>query len=126
MPMDSAISAPLRNARIARPLRESLGVVADHLDAYQTDKWVRVMWLTGKVDCNWKIIHDNFNEAYHVLSLHRELGTFIDDAYQNTDYDIYETGHNRMRMKGCLPSSSSRFVRGDDQVICLTRSGTCD
>lgn len=92
----------------ARPLRESLGAVADHLDAYQTDKWVRVMWLTGKVDCNWKIIHDNFNEAYHVLSLHRELGTFIDDAYQNTDYDIYETGHNRMRMKGCLPSSSSR------------------
>lgn len=92
----------------APSLRDYLGVVGEQLEAYQTDNWVRVMWLTGVVDCNWKIIHDNFNESYHVLSLHRELGTFIDDAYQNTDFDLYESGHSRMRMKGCLPSSGSR------------------
>ena len=92
----------------APSLRDYLGVVAEQLEAYHTDDWVRVQWLTGEVPCNWKIIHDNFNESYHVLSLHRELGTFIDDAYQNTDFDLYQSGHNRMRMKGCLPSSSSR------------------
>lgn len=92
----------------APSLRDYLGSVADQLDAYQTDDWTRVVWMTGKVACNWKIIHDNFNEAYHILSLHRELGTFIDDDHKNTEFEIYKTGHNLMKMKGCLPSSGSR------------------
>lgn len=92
----------------APSLRDYLGVVADQLEAYQTANWTRVNWMTGLVDCNWKIIHDNFNEAYHILSLHRELGTFIDDAYQNTEFELYKNGHNVMKMKGHQPSANSR------------------
>lgn len=110
----------------APSLRESLGVIADHFDAYQTDKWVRVLWLTGKVDCNWKIIHDNFNEAYHILSLHRELGTFIDDDYRNTDYDVYRSGHARMRMKGCQPSGSSRVGVVQEPLASIMRQWDLD
>lgn len=92
----------------APSLRDSLGTVAEQFEAYQTANWTRVNWLTGLVDCNWKIIHDNFNEAYHILSLHRELGTFIDDAYQNTTFELYKTGHNQMKMQGHQPSANSR------------------
>jgi phenylpropionate dioxygenase-like ring-hydroxylating dioxygenase large terminal subunit len=92
----------------APTLREFLGVVADKLDSYQTDNWTRVLHMTAEVECNWKIIHDNFNEAYHVLSLHRELGTHIEDAYQETGYHIYNTGHALMEMKGHLPSTTQQ------------------
>jgi phenylpropionate dioxygenase-like ring-hydroxylating dioxygenase large terminal subunit len=92
----------------ALSLRESLGVVADQLDAYEMDKMVRVMHLTCEVNCNWKVIQDNFNEAYHVTSLHRELATHIDDSYQNTTFEVYRNGHSRMLMKGSLPSGSGK------------------
>lgn len=92
----------------AQPLRDSLGVVADQLEAYEMDKMVRVMHLTGEVNCNWKVIQDNFNEAYHVQSLHKELATFIDDDYQNTDFEIFKNFHSRMLMKGCLPAGGNK------------------
>ncbi|MCO6056870.1 aromatic ring-hydroxylating dioxygenase subunit alpha [Pseudomonas sp. MOB-449] len=85
-------------------LRESLGVVAEQFEAYEMDKMVRVMHLTGEVDCNWKVIQDNFNESYHVSSLHKELATHIDDDYLNTDFELYRNGHNRMKMKGHVPA----------------------
>lgn len=110
----------------APSLREALGVVAEQLERYQSDNWVRVMWLTGTVDCNWKIIHDNFNESYHVQSLHRELATFIDDAYQNTDFDLYKSGHNRMKMKGALPASSSRTDQVQAPLDDILRSWELD
>ena len=92
----------------AKSLRDSLGIVADQLEAYEMDKMVRVMHLTGEVDCNWKVIQDNFNEAYHVQSLHKELGSFIDDHYQNTAFEIFRNGHSRMLMKGALPAGNGK------------------
>lgn len=92
----------------AKPLRESLGVVADQLECYPMGEMVRVMHMTAEVDCNWKVIQDNFNEAYHVQALHKELATFIDDDYQNTDFEIFKNSHSRMLMKGCLPSAASK------------------
>ena len=89
-------------------LRDYLGVVADKLAVYDTDDWVRVMHLTAEVECNWKIIHDNFNEAYHVPTLHRELATHIDDDHQNTVFEMYRSGHSLMEMKGSLPSGRLR------------------
>ena len=28
----------------------------------------------------------------------------FDDDYKNTDFELFDTGHNLMKMKGCLPS----------------------
>jgi len=67
---------------------------------YGMDDQIRVLYLTVDVDCNWKIIQDNFNESYHLPTIHPELATFIDDALEETAFEIYPSGHNRMRMKG--------------------------
>ena len=89
------------------PLREFLHPIPEQIDAYQPEKWVRVMHLTAEVACNWKVIHDNFNESYHLPTLHRELNTFIEDSYLETQFDMYPAGHNRMLMKAGLPARSS-------------------
>lgn len=91
----------------APPLRQYLDPIATQLEAYQMEKCVRVMWLTAEVNCNWKVIHDNFNESYHLPTLHRELNTFIEDTYRETQFDMYPSGHNRMLMMGGLPAHSS-------------------
>ena len=89
----------------AKPLREYMAPLSDLLEAYQMDDMVRVLWVTVEADCNWKVIHDNFNESYHLPTLHRELATFIEEDYQQTQFDMYPSGHNRMIEMGCLPSS---------------------
>ncbi|ENO87298.1 aromatic ring-hydroxylating oxygenase subunit alpha [Thauera linaloolentis] len=110
----------------APSLREYLGVAADIFEQYQTGSWVRVNWLTGLVDCNWKIIHDNFNEAYHILSLHREIGPFINDAYQDTDFQLYKSGHNLMKMQGGVPSANARHSVVPDELAGILREWEID
>ena len=52
---------------------------------------------------------DNFNESYHVNTVHRPKGAAveklrihsgIDTSYKNTRFDMTEEGHNRMIMLG--------------------------
>lgn len=92
----------------APPLAEALDPVYDQLLPYNMDKMVRVLWLTAEADCNWKIIHDNFNESYHLPTIHPELNTFIEDSYKQCQFDMYANGHNRMLMPGGQPAYSSR------------------
>lgn len=88
----------------APPLRDWLGPIVDQLEPYRLPAMKRVIYLRAEVDCNWKIIRDNFNESYHLPTLHPELKTFIDDLYSDTVFEMYPGGHNRMVMKGCQPS----------------------
>jgi len=81
-----------------------LGQLGRELAAYQTDDWVRVLWVTVEVDCNWKVIHDNFNESYHLPTLHPELADFVEEDFAQTKYDMFPEGHNRMQQRGCLPA----------------------
>ena len=37
-------------------------------------------------------------------STHPQINDYYDDDYKNTDFELYETGHNLMKMKGSLPS----------------------
>ncbi len=91
----------------ARPLREWLGErVTSHLDQWQMDKMVRVYALTSDVPCNWKIIRDNFNESYHLPTLHPQISTIINDRVSDCDFRIYaDCGHSMMRMPGLQPSA---------------------
>lgn len=88
----------------AKPLAEWLSPLVDDFANYGIEKWTRVMCLTAEVKCNWKVIRDNFNESYHLPTLHPELATFINDDYLDTIFEMFPNGHNRMVMKGSEPT----------------------
>ncbi|WP_221796699.1 aromatic ring-hydroxylating oxygenase subunit alpha [Aquisediminimonas sediminicola] len=84
----------------AKPLLEWLSPLPERLKGYGLGNWVRVMNLSADANFNWKIIRDNFNESYHLPTIHPELATFINDGLPDTLFEMYETGHNSMWMKG--------------------------
>jgi phenylpropionate dioxygenase-like ring-hydroxylating dioxygenase large terminal subunit len=84
----------------AKPLLEWLDPLPDRLIGYGIGDWVRVMHLSADANFNWKIIRDNFNESYHLPTIHPELATFINDGLPDTVFEMYESGHNSMWMKG--------------------------
>jgi len=86
------------------PLADFLGEIKDVLDRYDMDNMVRINYMVAEVPCNWKSIHDNFCESYHLPTTHPELSEFFDDDYKNTIFELYDTGHNLMKMKGAVPS----------------------
>ena len=71
------------------------------------------MWLP----CNWKIPIDNFNEIYHLPTVHmhipkvhmqndtgadrsKQLTMLVASHYSDTRIDLSDEGHNRMLLKG--------------------------
>jgi len=82
------------------PLREWMAPLQDRLANYGLGNWVRVLKLSCDADFNWKIIRDNFNESYHLPTIHPELATFINDGLPTTLFEMYESGHNSMWMIG--------------------------
>jgi phenylpropionate dioxygenase-like ring-hydroxylating dioxygenase large terminal subunit len=80
----------------APSLPASLGSsVVNEIGSYRMEKMVRVLNMTAQANCNWKIITDNFNEAYHVQVLHPELIPYIENDGDTCQFDLLEHGHNR-------------------------------
>jgi len=97
----------------AKPLLEWLSPLPEEMANYGMENWVRVVYLTAEVHCNWKIIRDNFNESYHLPTLHPELAPFINDDFKDTIFEMYASGHNRMVMKGHESTGRNpEFYRG--------------
>lgn len=86
-------------------LQESLGTIWDEIGAYRMEDMVRVLNMTADVACNWKIITDNFNEGYHVQTLHPELRPFIECNHSESQFDLRETGHSSGWFPAHQPSS---------------------
>jgi len=82
------------------PLHDWLAPFPERLAGYKLDNWVRVLKLSADCEFNWKIIRDNFNESYHLPTIHPELSTFINDGLPDTLFEMYPSGHNSMWMKG--------------------------
>lgn len=80
----------------AVPLREYLDPIPDLLATRDLDNWTRVVWRTLRVNTNWKFASDNFNEAYHIPTVHPQFVGIIEDDYTNTIFEMYPAGHNRM------------------------------
>ena len=89
------------------PLAGFLGEVKSYIDLHKLDEMKRVYYKVCEVDFNWKALHDNFCESYHLPSTHPQIGDYFDDDYRNTDFELYEVGHSLMKMKGSLPSLRS-------------------
>lgn len=95
------------------PLHEWLWPYTERLAGYKLDNWVRVFNVSADCDFNWKIIRDNFNESYHLPTIHPELATFINDGLPTTVFEMYENGHNAMWMIGHQATSRKDYVSGD-------------
>ncbi len=90
-------------------LKKFLGPVWDDWQVYGVENWKRYVAKTTILPCNWKVVLDNFNESYHVNTVHkpkgadvRKLGIHsgIDTNYKNTRFDLADEGHSRMIMLG--------------------------
>ena len=90
-------------------LKTFLGPIWDDWSNYELDSWKRYLALTTTLPCNWKVVMDNFNESYHVPTVHKPQGTpeerkrmhsGVDTRVQNTRFDLSNEGHNRMIMPG--------------------------
>lgn len=82
------------------PLAQWMAPLQERLANYGLENWVRVLKLSCDADFNWKIIRDNFNESYHLPTIHPELATFINDGLPTTVFEMYPSGHNAMWMIG--------------------------
>ncbi len=88
----------------AKPLREWLDPVADHLDGYRMENMKRTHWVTVEGNFNWKCVQDNFNESYHLPYVHPETLAVMNEHHSACQFDLYESGHCRMLMPGGGPS----------------------
>ena len=52
-------------------LREYLGPIWDEWQAREVGRWRRTMANSMWLPCNWKVVLDNFNESYHVPTVHQ-------------------------------------------------------
>lgn len=89
-------------------LKEWLGPVWEDWEAYEIHKWKPYLMQTVTMPCNWKIIVDNFNESYHLNTVHapekavttKRIASGMDTSYKTSQFDLSKQGHNRMIMKG--------------------------
>ena len=88
----------------AKPLLEYLDPIPTLFSNRDLENYKRVVWVTLRVNTNWKFASDNFNEAYHIPAVHPQFMPMIDDHYSTTLFEMYPTGHNRMIEK-LQPSS---------------------
>ena len=94
--------------RDAKPLREWLEPVADHLDGYRMENMKRTHWVTVVGDFNWKCVQDNFNESYHLPYVHPETVAVMNEHHSACQFDLYPSGHARMLMPGGGPGPHYR------------------
>ncbi len=73
------------------------------------DKMKRVLWRKVEVRTNWKFASDNFNESYHLPTVHPQMRENIDEDFRNTVFEMYPSGHNRMIELG-QPSMRSDYA----------------
>lgn len=95
------------------PLHEWLSPFPERLAGYRLDNWVRVLNVSADCNFNWKIIRDNFNESYHLPTIHPELSTFINDGLPSTLFEMYPSGHNAMWMVGHQATTRKDYASGD-------------
>ena len=98
----------------AEPLKDYLGAVWDDWSMYEMDDWKRYVALTCNAPVNWKVVLDNFNESYHLPTVHPQVADRVEDNFKYTQFDMSPEGHGRMWMRAGAPS---RMLLGTDQPL---------
>jgi phenylpropionate dioxygenase-like ring-hydroxylating dioxygenase large terminal subunit len=83
----------------ARPLLDWLDPIPRLLQNRDMESMIRVVHRVGEADTNWKFAPDNFNESYHLPSVHPQMAAYIDEDYRDTLFEMHPGGHNRMVIK---------------------------
>ena len=78
----------------ARPLTESLGVIAEHFEDFPSDERYTAVYMRKKLRSNWKVAQDAFNESYHVVETHWDSMGFWGDNF--TKYDTWGDENNHV------------------------------
>jgi phenylpropionate dioxygenase-like ring-hydroxylating dioxygenase large terminal subunit len=90
-------------------LRDYLGPIWDEWALRDIHTWKRTLANSMWLPCNWKVVLDNFNESYHVPTVHmgattetnrKEIRGHINTYFKETRFDLSDEGHNRMVMEG--------------------------
>lgn len=90
-------------------LQEYLGPIWEDWQRWEIQNWRRYVGLTTELPCNWKVVLDNFNESYHVPTVHmgatlktnrRKVFGNVNTNVDETLFDMSEEGQNRMIMEG--------------------------
>ncbi|MCC5885075.1 MAG: aromatic ring-hydroxylating dioxygenase subunit alpha [Gammaproteobacteria bacterium] len=90
-------------------LKEYLGPIWEDWQRWEIQNWRRYVGLTTELNCNWKVVLDNFNESYHVPTVHlgatiktnrRKVFSNVNTNVDETLFDMSEEGQNRMIMEG--------------------------
>jgi phenylpropionate dioxygenase-like ring-hydroxylating dioxygenase large terminal subunit len=97
-------------------LREYLGPIWDEWSAYEIDHWKRYLALTCTAPVNWKVVLDNFNESYHLPTVHPQAAGKTEESYLSTQYDMCEEGHARMWMQSGKPSKQQEWNGGKVKI----------
>jgi len=72
----------------APPLKSFLGKVVDESSKFDMEKYVYKTDLVRDIECNWKTYVDNYQEGYHIPTIHPELNQMIDcKKYHVTNED---------------------------------------
>lgn len=73
----------------APSLRESLGPVADRMDARHADELKMDWWCATVLPTNWKLALEAFQEGYHVMRTHPQLHELTAPGAAGYDADAY-------------------------------------
>ena len=80
----------------AKPLADYLDPMPALFANRRVEDMVRVLWRRVAVNTNWKFASDNFNESYHLPTVHPQMRQIVDEDYTATVFEMYPSGHNRM------------------------------
>ena len=101
----------------APSLASFLGEVKTYIDNHRLEDMTRTFYRVTEVAFNWKALHDNFCESYHLPTAHPQLADYYDDDYRNTDFELFDQGHSLMKMKGCMPSMRDEDPFGINETL---------
>ncbi len=121
----------------APSLRDSLGPVAERMDARHADKLKMDWWCGTVLPTNWKLAMEAFMESYHVMQTHRQLydltpnathhyGRNVDDLPVNEDLNGPETVEQMFRFIENIHDGMGGGIVHETEVAVLERLRTLD